>query len=75
MLVEHGGAGGTVAWPIAERILATYFVRKTNPKGQPPPPIVPKKIKYDPSTDQEQPTRIPTRAMIKKQGERRKVAP
>ena len=38
-------------------------------------PIVPKKFKYDPSTDQEQPTRtrIPTRAMLKKQGERRQV--
>jgi penicillin-binding protein 2 len=78
VLVEHGGAGGTVAWPIADRILDTYFLRKQkgDPKAQPPPPIVPKKFAHsDASTDQEVPMRIPTRAMLKKQGERRKVTP
>jgi penicillin-binding protein 2 len=78
VLVEHGGAGGTVAWPIADRILDTYFTRKQkgDPKAQPPPPIVPKKaISHGASTDQERPMRIPTRAMLKKQGERRKVTP
>jgi penicillin-binding protein 2 len=77
VLVVHGGAGGTVAWPIAERILATYYTRqaKGDSKAQPPPPIVPKKIKHSASTDQQAPMRIPTRAMLKKQGERRQVAP
>jgi penicillin-binding protein 2 len=78
VLVEHGGAGGTVAWPIADRILDTYFTRKQkgDSKAQPPPPIVPKKaISHGASTDQERPTRIPTRAMLKQQGERRKVTP
>jgi penicillin-binding protein 2 len=27
VLVEHGGAGGTVAWPIARQILEGYFTR------------------------------------------------
>jgi penicillin-binding protein 2 len=77
VLVEHGGAGGTVAWPIADRILDTYFTRKQkgDAKAQPPPPLMPKKvISHDASTDQERPMRIPTRAMLKKQGERRKAA-
>lgn len=75
VMVEHGGAGGTVAWPIANRILDTYFWRKqkNDAKATPPPPIVPKKMPHDPSTDQERPTLIPTRAMLKKQGERRKA--
>ncbi|HEY5951133.1 MAG TPA: penicillin-binding transpeptidase domain-containing protein, partial [Kofleriaceae bacterium] len=75
VLVEHGGAGGTVAWPVAERILDTYYTRKQkgDAKALPPPPIVPKKMSHDASTDQERPTRvrIPTRAMLKKQGERK----
>jgi penicillin-binding protein 2 len=79
VMVEHGGAGGTVAWPIANRIIDTYFFRKQkgDPKGTPPPPIVPKKFAHDASTDQEVPARvrIPTRAQLKQQGERRKVAP
>jgi penicillin-binding protein 2 len=28
VLVEHGGPGGTVAWPIARQILEGYFARK-----------------------------------------------
>jgi penicillin-binding protein 2 len=47
VLVEHGGSGGTIAWPIAERILDTYFTRKAkgDPKASPPPPLMPKKPK------------------------------
>jgi penicillin-binding protein 2 len=44
VLVEHGGSGGTVAWPIAERILAAYFTKRA--KGEiknVPPIVVPKK--------------------------------
>jgi penicillin-binding protein 2 len=50
VLVEHGGAGGTIAWPIAERVLDTYFFRKQkgDPKANPPPPLMPKKLKGDP---------------------------
>jgi penicillin-binding protein 2 len=75
VLVEHGGSGGTIAWPIAERILDTYYVRKQkgDPKASPPPPIIPKKVPRDRSQDR--PVRIPTRAMLKKQGERRQVEP
>ncbi len=74
VLVEHGGAGGTIAWPIAERILDTYYFRKqkNDPKATPPPPIIPKKLPRGVSSD-EAPVRIPTRAMLKKQGERRKA--
>ena len=25
VLVEHGGAGGTIAWPIAKQIIEGYF--------------------------------------------------
>ncbi len=76
VLVEHGGAGGTIAWPIANRILDTYFIRKQkgDPKAQPPPPAMPKKAPRVGDSD-ETPIRIPTRAMLKKQGERRKVDP
>jgi penicillin-binding protein 2 len=28
VLVEHGGAGGKVAWPIAKQILETYFAKQ-----------------------------------------------
>src|SRR5262249_31737641 len=42
VLVEHGGAGGTVAWPIASKILESYFTKikdplVTRPVGQPAP--------------------------------------
>jgi penicillin-binding protein 2 len=34
VLVEHGGAGGTVAWPIAQQIIEGYFTRiKAAPPG------------------------------------------
>jgi len=74
VMVEHGGSGGSVAWPIAERILDTYFTRKQtgDPKANPPPPLMPKKKPRDPNAVS-QPVRIPTRAMLKKQGERRQV--
>ncbi|HEY5923787.1 MAG TPA: penicillin-binding protein 2 [Kofleriaceae bacterium] len=77
VLVEHGGAGGTVAWPIAEKILATYFTRKQkgDAKAQPLPIVVPKKAPRTAGSGVYTPTKIPTRAMLKKQGERRKVAP
>jgi penicillin-binding protein 2 len=32
VLVEHGGSGGRVAWPIAKQILETYFRPKEGPK-------------------------------------------
>jgi len=32
VLAEHGGSGGTVAWPIAQRILEGYFT-KIKPKN------------------------------------------
>jgi len=36
VLVEHGGAGGTVAWPIAKQILEGYFTKiKAPPTGTP----------------------------------------
>src|SRR6185436_21015076 len=72
VMVEHGGAGGTIARPIAERTLDTYYYRKQqkDPKATPPPPIIPKKLPRGVSSD-EVPVRIPTRAMLKKQGERR----
>jgi len=31
VLVEHGGAGGTVAWPIAKQIIEGYFTKIRNP--------------------------------------------
>lgn len=31
VLVEHGGSGGTVAWPIARQILDGYFARTKGP--------------------------------------------
>ncbi|NVB81013.1 MAG: hypothetical protein HOV81_21635, partial [Kofleriaceae bacterium] len=31
VLVEHGGAGGTNAWPIAQRILDGYYGRSKTP--------------------------------------------
>jgi len=45
VLVEHGGAGGTNAWPIAQRILDGYFTKLRDknlpavdvPKVKPPP--------------------------------------
>jgi penicillin-binding protein 2 len=37
VLVEHGGAGGTVAWPIAKQIIEGYFTRIKAPAGHPPP--------------------------------------
>lgn len=44
VLVEHGGSGGTVAWPIAERILAGYFTKlETGSTKNVPPPLIPKK--------------------------------
>jgi penicillin-binding protein 2 len=44
VLVEHGGAGGTVAWPIAKQILEGYFTKvKTPPVRAPaPPPAAPR---------------------------------
>jgi penicillin-binding protein 2 len=75
VLVEHGGSGGTVAWPIAQRILDTYYTRKQkgDPKANPPPALMPKKAPRVPGQVY-QPVRVPTRAMLKKQGERRKAA-
>jgi penicillin-binding protein 2 len=35
VLVEHGGAGGQVAWPIAKQILEGYFT-KIHPSATPP---------------------------------------
>ena len=35
VLIEHGGAGGTNAWPIAERILDGYFAKKDVVKPEP----------------------------------------
>ncbi len=35
VMVEHGGAGGTVAWPIAKQIIETYYTR--HPPGVHPP--------------------------------------
>ena len=29
VLIEHGGSGGTVAWPIAEQILEGYFTARS----------------------------------------------
>ena len=57
-------------------ILDTYFFRKQkgDPKVQPPPPMMPKKAVRDPN-EETIPTRIPTRAMLKQQGERRKAEP
>jgi len=34
VLVEHGGAGGHVAWPIAKQILEGYYT-KIHPLGTP----------------------------------------
>ncbi|HEX2690942.1 MAG TPA: penicillin-binding protein 2 [Kofleriaceae bacterium] len=42
VLVEHGGAGGTVAWPIAKQILEGYFTRiKAPPQAPVRPPVAP----------------------------------
>ena len=42
VLVEHGGAGGTVAWPIAKQILEGYFTRiKTLPPATHPAGAMP----------------------------------
>ena len=38
VLVEHGGAGGTVAWPIAKQILEGYFTRIRTPPLRAPEP-------------------------------------
>ena len=35
VMVEHGGAGGTNAWPIAQRILDGYFLKKNAPAKDP----------------------------------------
>jgi penicillin-binding protein 2 len=77
VLIEHGGSGGTIAWPIAERILATYYTRKdkSDPKANPPPPLMPKKAPRGGGGGDDRPMKRPTREMLKKQGERRKVEP
>jgi penicillin-binding protein 2 len=36
VLVEHGGPGGTVAWPIAKQIIEGYFTRPGMRPGAPP---------------------------------------
>jgi penicillin-binding protein 2 len=43
VLVEHGGAGGTVAWPIAKQILEGYFTKIKTPPLHAEPPAVPAK--------------------------------
>jgi hypothetical protein len=35
VMVEHGGAGGTNAWPIAQRILDQYFAKKSQIRPEP----------------------------------------
>jgi len=35
VLLEHGGAGGQVAWPVAKQILEGYFT-KIHPSSPPP---------------------------------------
>ncbi|MGH9885525.1 MAG: penicillin-binding transpeptidase domain-containing protein, partial [bacterium] len=43
VLVEHGGAGGTIAWPIAKQILEGYFTKiRTPPIHVDPPPAAAK---------------------------------
>jgi len=44
VLVEHGGAGGTVAWPIARQILEGYFakIKPGAAKAAAPKPATPK---------------------------------
>ncbi|HSR96814.1 MAG TPA: penicillin-binding protein 2 [Kofleriaceae bacterium] len=43
VLVEHGGAGGTIAWPIAKQILEGYFTKvRTPPILAAPPPAAAK---------------------------------
>ena len=37
VLVEHGGAGGTVAWPIAKQILEGYFTASVEPRRRQAP--------------------------------------
>jgi len=39
VIVEHGGHGGSVAAPLAQRVLARYFERAATPA--PPPPEAP----------------------------------
>ncbi len=34
VMVEHGGGGGTVAWPIARQVLEGYFKIKNGPAGK-----------------------------------------
>jgi penicillin-binding protein 2 len=34
VLIEHGGSGGRVAWPIAKQILDTHFARRAAPAGE-----------------------------------------
>jgi penicillin-binding protein 2 len=39
VLVEHGGGGGTVAWPIARQVLEGYFDRIKQPAVAPAPEV------------------------------------
>ena len=46
VLVEHGGAGGNVAWPIAKQILEGYFT-KIHPSQTPIRDMPPVKIFHE----------------------------
>ncbi|HEY0194223.1 MAG TPA: penicillin-binding protein 2 [Kofleriaceae bacterium] len=54
-LVEHGGAGGTVAWPIAKQIIEGYFTKIRGADAPPPVMTLPPGAKPAP-------VRVPARA-------------
>jgi len=45
VLVEHGGSGGRVAWPIAKQIIEAHYGKQVKPEPQDPLEPTPKKVK------------------------------